>query len=97
MIRIVKMVFKPEMIEEFLVNFQEDKQKIRNFEGVEHLELLQDKANKNCYFTYSKWKSPEHLENYSNSDLFKGIWKVTKPMFAEKAQAWSVDSIEKLA
>ncbi|TXB65806.1 antibiotic biosynthesis monooxygenase [Vicingus serpentipes] len=96
MIRIVKMVFKPEMVDEFLANFKEDKAKIRNFDGVEHLELLQDKNHPNIYFTYSKWKSPNHLEKYRNSDLFKGIWAVTKPMFSEKAQAWSVDSIEKL-
>lgn len=96
MIRIVKMVFEADRIEEFLANFEKDKQSIRNFEGVQHLELLQDKNNKNSYFTYSHWESPAHLENYRNSDLFKGIWKVTKPMFAEKAQAWSLDSIEKL-
>lgn len=96
MIRLVKLVLEPEHVATFLENFHASKKAIRNFDGVKHLELLNDKANPNCFFTYSIWESEEHLENYRNSDLFQGIWKVTKPMFAEKAQAWSVDSIEQL-
>lgn len=97
MIRIVKMVFKPECVENFIANFNQNKEKIRTFEGVKHLELLQDKNIKNCFFTYSIWESENHLEMYRNSELFNGIWKVTKPMFSEKPSAWSVDSIQKLS
>jgi len=96
MIRIVKMTFAPEKVHEFLVNFEEVKHKIRAFEGVEHLELLQDKNEKNTYFTYSIWKDETYLEKYRNSDLFKSIWTVTKPLFIEKAAAWSVDSLVQL-
>lgn len=90
------MTFNPDKVAEFLENFNRDKQHIRNFEGVEHLELLKDKNQHNIYFTYSIWQSEQHLENYRNSDLFKGIWAVTKPMFIAKAEAWSVDSLERL-
>ena len=96
MIRIVKMTFDPTKVDEFLNIFNEVKEKIRDFEGVEHLELLKDKAHSNIYFTYSIWKDESYLEKYRHSDLFKGVWAVTKPMFIEKAEAWSVDSLVKL-
>jgi len=96
MIRIVKMTFDPAKVDEFLTNFEEVKEQIRAFEGVEHLELLNDKNNSNIYFTYSIWKSDEYLEKYRHSDLFKTVWAKTKPLFIEKAEAWSVEQIVKL-
>jgi len=96
MIRIVKMTFDPSKVEEFLNNFNQVKDKIRGFEGVEHLELLTDKDHSNIYFTYSIWKDASYLEKYRHSDLFKGVWAVTKPLFIEKAEAWSLESMFKL-
>ena len=95
MIRIVKLTFKPDKVAAFIENFNQNKHHIRNFEGVLHLELLNDKTNSNIYFTYSIWQSEQHLENYRNSALFKSIWEVTKPMFSAKAEAWSVERIIK--
>lgn len=95
MIRIVKMTFDPTKVDEFLNNFNQVKEKIRGFDGVEHLELLNDKNNTNIYFTYSTWKSEKHLNNYRHSELFKSVWAVTKPLFIEKAEAWSVESMIK--
>jgi heme-degrading monooxygenase HmoA len=97
MIRIVKMTFAPEKVDEFIANFEQVKGKIRNFEGVEHLELLNDKNKSNIYFTYSIWNSEEQLEKYRHSDLFKSVWAVTKPLFIEKAEAWSVENIVTLS
>ncbi|MDF1672961.1 MAG: antibiotic biosynthesis monooxygenase [Vicingaceae bacterium] len=96
MIRIVKLTLQAEKVADFLANFEQQKAHIRAFDGIKHLELLNDKNNPNIYFTYSKWESEQHLENYRNSELFKGIWAVTKPMFAAKAEAWSVESIAQL-
>ncbi|WP_081212313.1 putative quinol monooxygenase [Salegentibacter sediminis] len=96
LIRIVKMGFDPEKIEEFLANFEADKKKIRNFEGCRHLELLRGKDNTNQFFTYSHWTDETALENYRNSELFKGIWAETKTMFNEKPEAWSVEKVNSL-
>ena len=96
MIRIVKMTFNPEKVNEFLANFEEVKSKFRAFNGVEHLELLSDKNNTNIYFTYSIWESEDHLNNYRHSDLFKSVWAVTKPLFIKKAEAWSLESMIKM-
>ena len=97
MIRIVKMTFQETKVNEFLDNFNKNKEHIRNFSGLEHLELLRNKNNPNIFFTYSIWQSEQHLENYRNSDLFRSVWAKTKPLFASKPEAWSADSIEKLA
>lgn len=92
-IRIVKMGFNPENIEAFLENFEANKLKIRNFEGCQFLELYRDKNKPNQFFTYSYWDDESALENYRNSDLFKGLWTDTKIYFNQKPEAWSVDKI----
>jgi quinol monooxygenase YgiN len=94
--RIVKMEFEKENIPLFLSNFEEVKEKIRNFPGCTFLELYNDKNNETIFFTYSRWKDETDLENYRNSTLFKEVWSVTKPMFKEKAEAWSVDTLHSL-
>ena len=95
-VRIVKMSFDPSRIEEFLENFNEKKENIRNFKGCRFLELYRDKQQDNIFFTYSYWEAETDLENYRQSDLFKGIWAKTKPMFNGKPEAWSVDKLESL-
>ncbi|MEJ1222399.1 putative quinol monooxygenase [Sediminicola sp. 1XM1-17] len=90
-VRIVKLTFKKENIASFEQIFETSKHVIRKVEGCSFLELLQDKDNPNIFFTYSFWQTEQDLENYRNSDLFKNIWGKTKILFAEKAEAWSVD------
>ncbi len=92
-VRIVKMGFQEDKIEEFLSNFDRNKSKIRNFEGCEFLELYRDKDNTNRFFTYSYWKDEDSLENYRKSDLFRKVWANTKVLFNEKPEAWSVDKV----
>jgi len=95
-VRIVKMSFQPDKIDEFLKNFETVKEKIRAFEGCEFLELYRDKMNNNIFFTYSYWQSEQDLENYKSSTLFKEVWKVTKSFFSAKPEAWSVDKLHSL-
>ncbi len=91
--RIVKMQFKKENVPAFLANFEEVKEKIRNFPGCTFLELYNDKNDETIFFTYSRWKDEADLENYRTSELFKEVWSITKPMFKTKAEAWSVDTL----
>ena len=95
-VRIVKMSFQPEKIEEFLNNFNTKKELIRNSPGCRLLELYRDKTNPNIFFTYSYWDTEQDLENYRNSELFKGVWAQTKVLFNDKPLAWSVDKVESL-
>lgn len=95
-IRIVKMTFESSKVGEFLENFEKNKKSIRNFEGCSHLELLQESGKPNVYFTYSWWDSEESLENYRHSRLFKEVWSLTKRLFSDKPQAWSLHQKVKL-
>ena len=95
-VRIVKMGFKEDKIEEFLNNFEQVKSNIRNFEGCQFLELYRDKNNRNTFFTYSYWVDENALENYRHSDLFKKVWAETKVHFNAKPEAWSVDKLVSL-
>jgi quinol monooxygenase YgiN len=91
--RIVKMSFQPERAEEFRAVFESNKQRIGSFPGCTHLELWQDVDDPATFFTYSFWESPEHLEQYRRSEVFKSVWSLTKPLFRDKAQAWSVTQL----
>ena len=90
------MSFDPSKIDEFLSNFELNKNKIRAFEGCNLLELYRDQNNTNVFFTYSYWNTEKDLENYRNSDLFKAVWARTKTLFNKKPEAWSVDKVESL-
>lgn len=90
-LRIVKMQFLPEHVPSFLHLFEERKDRIRNFEGCKHLELWQDAHDPTIFFTYSHWENEAKLNHYRFSTLFKETWSLTKPLFAAKALAWSVN------
>ena len=88
--RIVKMTFREASVPEFLALFEEVKSTIRAREGCHHLELWQDKKAKNILFTFSIWENEEALNAYRHSDFFGKTWKRTKALFADRAEAWSV-------
>lgn len=90
-IRIVKMTFLPEQVDNFLELFHSSKQLIRNFPGCTHLELLKQSGHENVFFTYSYWDSETDLDNYRNSELFQSVWAQTKPKFSHKAEAWTLN------
>ncbi len=90
------MSFAEENIEAFLKNFDNNKEKIRAVDGCEFLQLLRDKDNTNQFFTYSFWNEQADLENYRQSDLFKGVWAKTKVLFNDKPHAWSVEKVVSL-
>ncbi len=92
-VRIVKMSFRAEELDNFKQIFLTTKDKIRNFEGCKYVELLNDIQKPTIFFTYSHWESEEHLEKYRHSELFKTTWAKTKILFAEKAETWSVQNI----
>jgi quinol monooxygenase YgiN len=89
-IRIVKLTFKENGAEEFLRLFNERKKEIRHFPGCLHLEVWREEEKPDVIFTYSHWESEKALNGYRYSDYFKDTWSKAKPLFAEKAQAWSV-------
>ncbi|WP_306643892.1 putative quinol monooxygenase [Sanyastnella coralliicola] len=91
-VRIVKMVFRPEGVEEFLTTFEKFKSDIRNQPGCLHLELLQQKDG-NTFFTYSYWESEKELNAYRDSETFKTVWPLTKKHFDAKPEAWTTEQM----
>jgi len=92
-IRIVKMSFKEDKVQEFIEDFKNNRDKIMAFDGCELLDLLEVKGDKNIYMTYSYWRDEESLENYRHSDLFKSVWLPTKEKFSERAEAWTMERV----
>lgn len=91
MIRIVKLTFEEDRINEFISFFDTIKLKVASYEGCNGMRLLQDKKYPHVVFTYSDWESEEALNEYRNSETFANTWKKIKPWFAQKAEAWSTD------
>lgn len=92
--RLVKMHFRPEDASKFLTLFDEVYPAISTFPGCTKLELWRDKNHPSIFFTHSHWDNEKSLEKYRNSALFKATWAKTKALFAEKAEAWSVDKMD---
>lgn len=93
LVRLVKLTILSAEIETFKSHFEQVKDRIRAFDGNHLVELYQDLNNPQIFFTHSLWESVEDLENYRQSAFFEDVWRYTKTLFAEKAEAWSVLSI----
>jgi len=89
------MTFREEAIKTFVEKvFEQSKAQIRGFEGCQHMELLRNKTRPNVLFTLSMWDDEAALEAYRASALFADTWAKTKALFAEKAEAWTVEVID---
>lgn len=96
LIRIVRMTFQEDKLDDFQQIFNNSKAHIRAFPGCRHLELLSDLNNPSIRMTYSHWDSPDALENYRQSELFRTTWATTKVLFADKPIAFSAGQLEVL-
>ena len=87
------MEFEPLNVSTFVNIYKINKHKIKAFDGCHSVELLRDINAQNIFFTYSIWDSESSLNKYRESNTFKDIWSKTKPLFSNKAKAWSVVEI----
>lgn len=93
--RIVKLTLREEAVDTFLNEvFETSKLRIRAFPGCRHMELLRHIQQPNVLFTLSCWDDEAALEAYRQSELFQSTWAKTKVLFAEKAEAWSVEVLD---
>ncbi len=94
MIRIVKMNYKEEHVQDFLNLFEERKLQIRNSKGCNYLELWNDKDNQTIYYSYSIWDDLNDLNEYRHSELFKDTWAKFKSWFQDKPQVFNIEKKE---
>jgi quinol monooxygenase YgiN len=88
--RVVKLTLQPQHIQAFKTVFASHKMHIAQFDGCIELNAYQDNKQPEVFFTISRWQSEHNLDNYRYSDFFKTLWSVVKPMFAAKAEAYSM-------
>ncbi|MBA4851822.1 putative quinol monooxygenase [Emticicia sp. BO119] len=93
LIRYVRMTFQEDKVADFLKVFDDSKEQIRAMRGCEYLELMRDINQPSVFMTHSHWLSEDDLNNYRDSALFKSTWAKTKPLFADKPMAFSVESV----
>ena len=91
--RIVMLNFQPDRVDEFLEIFYQNKQVLAKSDGCIRLEIFKSTNDTDTYFTISNWQSEDHLEMYRQSELFKYIWSKVKPLFNNKAQAWTLNTL----
>ena len=90
LVRIVRMTFAPQHIEDFKTLFYDSQPKILGMPGCHKVELFRDWNEEHIFITYSHWDDQEALNHYRHSELFKEVWKRTKAMFADKPVAFSM-------
>ncbi len=90
-LRLVKMEFRSEEIDNFMTYFYTIQSKIEAMPGLVSLKIYQDIDHPNIVFTHSIWLNSDFLNNYRKSDTFKIIWTNTKKLFATDANAWSLN------
>ena len=88
-VRLVKMTFQKDKVNDFLALFDEVFPVIKSFDGCVELKLLRDTNEVNVLMTYSIWQSEKDLDHYRFSEFFKHTWSKTKVLFESKAEARS--------
>ena len=89
--RIVMMQLLPEKEALFLDIFEEVKTDIRKQEGCIDLEVLRSEQDDIIrVWTISLWTSEDALNQYRSSALFQKTWAAVKPLFSNKAHAWTL-------
>ena len=89
-LRIVKMHFKTEEVENFKQFFETIKERIESMPGLLQLKLYQDDQNEAVLFTISSWLNDHYLEEYRKSEFFGDVWPKTKALFEQSPEAWSL-------
>lgn len=93
-LRIVRMEFTEETIDQFETLFSTYQSQIRHFPGCLALQLHADPDHQWVRYTHSSWESTENLEAYRHSDLFAKVWPQTKVLFGEKPLAYSLSLLK---
>ncbi|MFZ1750750.1 MAG: antibiotic biosynthesis monooxygenase family protein [Saprospiraceae bacterium] len=92
--RIVRLTFADDHVIEFLDIYRESSPYISTFAGCIHLSLMKDADHAHIFYTVSEWASPEALENYRQSELFRATWAKTKLLFSDRPRAYSLQEFD---
>jgi quinol monooxygenase YgiN len=91
--RVVKLSIQPHMVESFMKIFHENKMTILNAQGLNNLDLFADQNDGTIMFTISHWENEECIQMYRDSEYFRNLWSQLKPLFNNKAEAWTLNPL----
>jgi len=95
-LRIVRLTFKKEHVNDFKLLFEKIRPQIESFEGCLELQIFRDNELENVFYTLSRWLSATHLEKYRNSDLFKTTWENVSRWFDDKPKGFTLVALSGL-
>lgn len=95
-LRIVRLSFRDDGVQDFLNIFYKSQPLIEAFEGCTSVRLKKDASLSHVFYTVSQWQSEDALESYRNSELFQKTWAKTKALFNDKPLAFSLADVERL-
>lgn len=88
------MKFRNEEISTFINIYFDTCELIKQFEGCQHVELLQDIHDPSILSTLSIWNDENSLKLYRDSALFRSTWTKVKALFDATPQAHSYNIVE---
>jgi len=92
--RIVKLQLTTGSFGEFKAIFNFGKNVVARSKGCFGVELVQDINDPDLVFTLSEWLDEEALNAYRESKEFKNYWPKIKDLLKEKAEVWSLQSVD---
>ena len=92
-VRLVRLKFAPENVEEFLEFYARSEPAIRAQEGCLALSLLRETGDPGSFATWSTWQSGRDLQRYRRSEFFRGFWPTVKALLREPAEAASFETL----
>lgn len=91
--RVVKLTLKEGLKQEFLDIYRARNPKKNNMEGCISVRMFEPTIDSHEVFTISEWENEDYLNLYRETDYFKESWSMLKPLFTERAEAWSLQEI----
>lgn len=90
LVRIVRLSFREEHLDDFLQFYAQVQPQIAAFEGCMEVQAFRDNEQHTVIYTMSRWTNAAYLENYRQSDFFRDTWAQVSRWFEEKPQAFSL-------
>lgn len=91
--RIIKITIKPGNIDDFKQFISLMKENILTIGGCKHIDILNDREDKNIFFMYTIWETETVLNKYRKSELNKTFWNKLNQWSVKEPQAWTVENV----
>jgi quinol monooxygenase YgiN len=92
-IRLVRMRFHAEHVEQFLGLYQQAQPMIRSQPGCRSVRLVRQTDDAAAFATWSVWDDAAALDAYRTSAFFRSFWPQVKALFRAPAEAVSFEEI----